>query len=73
MLLGLCMVGGRPNMVTVCRESRPEAAHLVSRIELRRCWVVLATQDQYTLIDSMGSLSHTGEDQGGTEGRTDVI
>ena len=40
-------------------ESRAEAAHLVSRIELRRCWVVLATQDQYTLIDFMGRHTHT--------------
>ena len=45
-------------MVTVCWESRAEAAHLLSRIELRRCWVVLATQDQYTLIDFYGH-THT--------------
>ena len=40
-------------------EREPRPLICVSRIELRRCWVVLATQDQYTLIDFMGRHTHT--------------
>ena len=52
-------------MVTVWwGEREPRPLICVSRIELRRCWVVLATQDQYTLIDFMGThtLTHTEGD-----------